>query len=151
MAYELGPDGATFSPAITLSFAVPAAPEQDYTVRMLDDATGSWMDVPSSYDPATGTVTAEVSHFCCFALFVRAPVTPGAMAATPLATAPPAPGPTPPTTAMSIFSGLMLWTGTQAVKYPFLTAAGIVLLIAILWFGRRQYRMYRITRPRKKS
>jgi hypothetical protein len=45
----------------------------------------------------------------------------------------------------------MLWSGNQAMKYPLLVAVIIVLAVAILWFGRRQYRIYRITRPRKKS
>jgi hypothetical protein len=152
LAYDLGPDGATFSPAITLSFAVPEGQAGEaYSIRMLDEATTSWMDIPTTYDAAAGTVTAQVSHFCCFALFARAEVQPAGATAADQPTVTAKPAPTPPRTAMSIFSGLMLWTGSQAVKYPFLAAAGILLLLAVLWFGRRQYRIYRITRPRKKS
>jgi hypothetical protein len=152
LAYDLGPDGATFSPAITLSFAVPEGQAGEaYSIRMLDEATTSWMDIPTTYDAAAGTVTAQVSHFCCFALFARAEVQPAGATAAAQPTITAKPAPTPPRTAMSIFSGLMLWAGDQVMKYPLVAAVIIVLAVAILWFGRRQYRIYLIARPRKKS
>jgi uncharacterized membrane protein YgcG len=150
VAYDLGPDGATFSPAITLSFAVPeAAAGQDYTIRMLDEVTNSWADVPTTFHPESGTVTAEVSHFCCFALFARAPVTPAPMAVAPQPTVSTKPAPTPPPTAMSIFSGLVLWVATRAIRSPLVVVVIVILAIGIFWVGRRQIRIRRIMRRRK--
>jgi hypothetical protein len=150
MAYDLGPDGATFSPAITLSFAVPEGEDGGaFTIRMLDESTMSWMSLPTTYDPGSRTVTTEVSHFCCFALFANAPVTPPAAAASPRPSAPPVPAPTPPPTAMSIFSGLLVWMGSQAVRSPVVVVVVVILAIGIFWFGSRQVRIRRIMRRRK--
>jgi hypothetical protein len=72
MAYEIGPDGATFSPAIPLSFTIPQEQRgQDYVIHEYDHATGTWLDLPSRYDPQTGIITVQVSHLCCFALFAK--------------------------------------------------------------------------------
>jgi len=72
MAYEIGPDGATFSPAIPLSFTIPQEQAgQDYVIHQYDHATGTWQALPGSYDSQTGTITVQVSHLCCFALFAK--------------------------------------------------------------------------------
>ena len=149
-AYELGPDGATFSPSFTLSFAVPDAQEAGtYTIRMVDHATGLWTDLPTTYHPETGTVTTEVSHFCCFALFLRAAPAPATAAATAAPTTAAAPKAAAPSTAMAIFSGLALWTMDKVIRYPFLVAGAVVIVVAIAWFGRRQILVRRIRRRRQ--
>ncbi len=144
MAYELGPDGATFSPAVTLTFTVPQGMEgQEFTVRTMDESTNTWLDLPTVYHPQSATVTADVSHFCTFALFAKGSVPP---ATTGAGTVPAAPAPTvrpsPPPTAMSIFSGLILWTGNQVIRYP-LVAGVVILAIGIGLFGRRRQRLRR--------
>jgi hypothetical protein len=71
-AYELQPDGATFSPGISISFTAPNAQfGQELLVKMYDSATNTWVDVPTSINPQTGLITAQVSHLCCFALFAK--------------------------------------------------------------------------------
>ena len=88
MAYDLGPDHATFSPAITFSVTVPQVRwGQDYTIKTHDPVSGAWLDLPSTFDPKTGIVTAKISHLCCFALFAKT--------ITPVTPAPPANGNTP--------------------------------------------------------
>jgi hypothetical protein len=72
MAYEIGPDGATFSPAIPLSFTIPQELwGQEHVIQGYDHATGTWQALPGRYDSQTGTITVQVSHLCCFALFAK--------------------------------------------------------------------------------
>jgi PKD repeat protein len=72
IAYEIGPDGATFSPAIPLSFTIPQELwGQEHVIQAYDHATGTWQALPGSYDAQTGTITVQVSHLCCFALFAK--------------------------------------------------------------------------------
>ena len=72
MAYEIKPDGATFSPAIPLSFTIPQGQwGKEYVMQAYDHATGTWQSLPGSYDPQTGTMTVQFSHLCCFALFAK--------------------------------------------------------------------------------
>ena len=71
-AYELLPEGATFLPGITINFTLPNVQfGQELTVKMYDNTTDTWQDVPSSINPETGIITAHISHFCCFALFAE--------------------------------------------------------------------------------
>jgi len=153
IAYELGPNGAQFSPAISITFAaLPGQVGQDFTVRTYDQASGTWQDLPTSYDPQTGTVTAEVSHFCCLALFAKtvttaptAPVIAATIAAThvptqliPTKIAPPSP------TIATTFLGIVLTVINLLVTNPVLLvgiavlAVGIVLMV---WKQRRD-RLY---------
>jgi hypothetical protein len=153
IAYDLGPNGAQFSPAISITFAAPPGQVgQDFTVRTYDHASGTWQDLPTSYDPQTGTVTAEVSHFCCFALFAKtvttaptAPVIAATIAAThvptqliPTKIAPPSP------TIATTFLGIVLTVINLLVTNPVLLvgiavlAVGIVLMV---WKQRRD-RLY---------
>jgi beta propeller repeat protein len=129
MAFELGPDGATFDPAISLSFTVPQAPGgREFVVRSFDSGTGTWQDLPTTFDPATGQVTAQVTHFCCFGLFSR--ITPNGTprSAEPVISGIPvsAATPPPPSTAISIFTSMMLWVWDLVLTY-----AVIILLIGV--------------------
>jgi len=72
MAYDLQPYGATFFPSMSVSFTIPRAQwEQGYVIQEYDNATGTWQALPGSYNPETGTITVQVSHLCCFALFAK--------------------------------------------------------------------------------
>ena len=72
MAYELQPDGATFSPSVSLSFTIPQEQwGKEYVIQEYDHATDTWLDLPSRNDPQTGTITVQISHLCCFALFAK--------------------------------------------------------------------------------
>jgi beta propeller repeat protein len=142
MAYDLQPDNSTFSPSISINLTIPQAPwGRDFMVKTYDEKTGEWLDVPASYNPDNGVVTAQISHFCLFALFSRA-VTPAPSAAAtdvpadipPEKIAPPAP------TAMSIFSGIMLWVVDMAMKNVLFVAGLVILIVAIFLYGRKRRR-----------
>ncbi|MBP2144929.1 hypothetical protein J2129_000383 [Methanofollis sp. W23] len=81
-AYLCGPAGATFDPAITLTFALPAEKWKnlkgdEFTVQWYNADTGRWEEVPTTVDYENMTVTAEVSHFSTFGLFTSAPTDDG--------------------------------------------------------------------------
>ena len=140
MAYDLGPGGATFSPAVTLTFTnFPVGWGNAYTVRSYDTATRSWQDLPTVFDPANGTITAQVSHFCTFALFTKpvasaAPQGTPAPGATPRQAATPAP---PAPTAVSTFLGLVAWIAETTYGHLYLAAVAVIA-IAVLVFMRRR-------------
>ena len=90
LAYDFGPDGATFDPPITLEYTydpddIPeGVDEEDLVIARWDEEAGEWVELPCTVDPATHTITASVSHFTTFAIIARRPVPP-----------PPAPAPAP--------------------------------------------------------
>ena len=142
MAYDLEPDNSTFSPSIFLNLTVPQAHwGQDFMVKIYDEKNREWLDVPASYNPDTGVVTAKISHFCFFALFSRAvtPVPSAAVTEMPAKTSPVKTAPPPPT-AMSIFSGIMLWVVDLAKKNAVFVAGLVVLAVAIFLYGRKRRR-----------
>ena len=69
LAYNFGPAGATFSPAITLtwSYAPDALPEgvaeEDLVIAYYKEEVGEWVELDSTVDTETKTITAKVSHF----------------------------------------------------------------------------------------
>jgi archaellum component FlaG (FlaF/FlaG flagellin family) len=74
-AFECGPDGAIFNPAITLSIIVPEADwgaldHEHLSIKWYNPATLAWESLPTSVDLSTRTVSAQVTHFSIFALFV---------------------------------------------------------------------------------
>ncbi len=86
LAYDLGPDGATFDPAITLTFSYDPAdiPEgKDVLVVAYYDEVGeAWVSLEGEVDTVTKTITVSISHFTTFAIIASAPPPP-----------PPAPAP----------------------------------------------------------
>jgi len=74
LALTCGPDGATFDPAVTLTFTLTedewAEIDDPTTLTVLwyDAAAGSWQEVPAVVDAATRTITVSVSHFSVYAL-----------------------------------------------------------------------------------
>ena len=79
--YEASPDGATFDPAITLTFDIPDElwnsldlTSQQLTVKWYNKETGAWEDVQTTFSPETRTVRATITHFSIYALFTE-PVT----------------------------------------------------------------------------
>ncbi|MFA7563028.1 MAG: PKD domain-containing protein [Methanoculleus sp.] len=82
-AYEAGPGGATFDPAITLTLDIPddawndlGAGANTLTVMWYDQTTGQWEPLPTSVDESARSVDAEITHFSTFALFVETAATP---------------------------------------------------------------------------
>jgi hypothetical protein len=94
-AYDYQPDGATFSPPITLTITydpglLPAGfDESKLVIAFYDTATSMWVVYPSVVDTVNHTITAQISHFTQFAVYAAA------LAVTPTPTVAPTPTPTP--------------------------------------------------------
>jgi beta propeller repeat protein len=140
MAYDLQPDGSTFSPAVSLNFTIPQARwGHDFMVKTYDEMNSVWLDVPAGYNPDTGIVTAQLSHFCTVALFAEA-VT---QAPSPVRTTIPTPSSTispPAPTAVSVFSGMLVWVSEIVMNNPLPFAGLVILVVAIFLYGRKRRR-----------
>jgi len=72
LAYDFGPDGATFDPAITFTWkydpdALPEdVAEKDLVIAYYD--TDKWVELDGMVDTEKNTITASVSHFTTFAI-----------------------------------------------------------------------------------
>jgi len=72
LVYNLGPDGASFDPPITLTFSysdslVPqGVDEKKLVIATWDTAVGRWLELPSTVDPVANTISARVSHFSAY-------------------------------------------------------------------------------------
>jgi beta propeller repeat protein len=140
IAYEFQPDSATFSPSIIINYTVPQARwGQEFIVKTFDTASGTWQDVPTRYDPNTGIVTAEVSHFCCFALFAKVAAPSRTTTLVPVQLAPQGVAPPPPT-AMSIFSGMILWIIDMMTKNVLIIAGIVIVAVALFLYGGKRRR-----------
>jgi hypothetical protein len=70
--YDLGPDGATFEPAITLSMPLPeGADPSTATIAYWDGS--EWIILETTYDPETGRLTAQTTHFTVFGTLILEP------------------------------------------------------------------------------
>ncbi len=96
LTYDLGPGGATFAPPITLTFTYDASllpegtNEANLVIAFYDTATSKWIELESTVDPATNTITASVSHFTPFTIIAKP--------------APPPPPPVPPAPEPAVFT-----------------------------------------------
>ena len=69
LAYEFGPEGATFNPPITISFTYdpslipPGVNEENLVIAVWDPSAGEWVELVCTVDPDTNTITAQISHF----------------------------------------------------------------------------------------
>ncbi len=99
LAYDFGPDGATFEPAIDLTMPVPQGLSgENLSIAYWDGST--WVTLETTVDPVTGELSAKVSHFTMFSIIVNdeavesAPTSagPSATATEPASTS--GPGPT---------------------------------------------------------
>jgi hypothetical protein len=140
LAYNLQPDGATFSPGITITFTVPQAQwSHQYMIREYDHGADTWIDLPTTYNPESGTVSASVNRFCCFALF--SDVAPTIQTRTMAPAPSPAPVATlPSSNAMGIFANMMFWIADVLVKNVLVVAVAVVALCAFFLRGRKKRR-----------
>ena len=141
IAYELQPNGAVFSPAITITFTVPQAQwSQHYMIKEYDSAAQEWVALPTTYHPESGTISASVSHFCLIALFSDT-IKP---TLTPPPTVVPTPLPTiaapPPTSAFGIFYGLVMWLADICMKNIYLVLIVLAIVVAFYINRRRKGR-----------
>jgi len=76
LAYDFGPDDATFDEPITISFTYDpddlpeGVSEEDLVIAVWDEDAGEWIELPSVVDTVNHTVTATVDHFTAFAIVV---------------------------------------------------------------------------------
>jgi beta propeller repeat protein len=137
IAYNLQPDGATFSPATTITFTVQQAQwSQHYVVKEYDPLAQVWVDLPTTHHPESGTISASVSHFCIIALFsdtikpLQAP--PRTVVQTPLPTI----APPQPMSPFGIFYGIIVWLADMFMKNMYLVL--IVAAIAVAFYVNRR-------------
>lgn len=75
LAYDLGPDGTTFDPEITLTMkydpkSVPeGVAEENLVLAYYDEEAEEWVELDSEVDTKNNTIEASVSHFTTFAIF----------------------------------------------------------------------------------
>jgi len=73
-AYSFGPEGAAFSPPITLtlSYDPEALPEgvaeEDLVIAYYDEEASEWVELDCVVDTENNTITASVAHFTTFAI-----------------------------------------------------------------------------------
>ncbi len=76
LTYQLGPDGATFDPPITVTFAyndssIPdGVPEEKLALAFWESAIGEWVKLDSVVNSTDNIITAEISHFTPFTILV---------------------------------------------------------------------------------
>jgi beta propeller repeat protein len=134
IAYEIGPDGAIFSPPASLSFS-PLQPQwgHDYSIQAFDTRSGTWEDLPTVFEGSTGIVTAQVSHFSIHALFTSVRTGPPAASPTPLPTAIPREAMArPPSTAVNIFTSMMGWVAGLVARNLVLVIGAVILASAVI-------------------
>ena len=83
LAYDIGPDGATFEPPITVTFtydptAIPSGVnEEDLVLALYDEATGQWVTLSDIVvDPVAHTISGKTGHFTAFAIIATVEVPP---------------------------------------------------------------------------
>jgi hypothetical protein len=136
MAYDIQPDGVTFSPSVPVTFTILQAKwGREYVMQEYDRATGTWKPLESRYDPSTSIITTHVSHLCYFALFAKSPAVENT------------PNPTPTTTiivssksSMETNVQLYTWIISSIIQSPviILILAGLIGVVVYFgWWKRR--------------
>ncbi|HNT08752.1 PKD domain-containing protein, partial [Methanoculleus sp.] len=124
-AVDCSPAGATFSPAIDLVFTFTGdewaallgktgGDSARLVVQGYDDATGTWTACPTNVDADARTVTASVSHFSTYALFVGT-ATEAPVPTEPTPTVPAAAATTPPVPPAETGESPLVWIALAVV------------------------------------
>lgn len=121
VSYDLGPDGATFDPPITVTFSYDPAdiPEgvdpSTLTIAFYDEATGQWTQLTNIVvDPVNHTISGDTSHFTTFAVLVPEPqAAPGPTITTITITRPDA----PVTVTEPVFNWTIIWIIAAVVVF----------------------------------
>ncbi len=75
--YDLRPDRATFDPPATIHITydpddIPeGVTEENLVIATFDEEAGEWVNLVSTVDPVTDTVSAPVSHFTAFTVIAH--------------------------------------------------------------------------------
>jgi len=147
LAITCSPDGATFSQAASLVFSM--TPEQWntalekangntalMTVMYYDTKSASWVGVPTTVNPTTHTVTASITHFTVFGLFIdKTGTTPVVMETTTTpGEVPTTAMPTPQKTVAPVTTTPAAEVPGEGIPLPFI-AGIIIVIIAIAGVG----------------
>jgi len=131
-ALRCGPDGATFDPAIEVSFTL--TPEEwerheagQFSVRLYNSQTGIWEPLVTTVNSVTRTVTAAVPHFTLIAVFTM-PVEETVATPAPL---------TDPTLT---FGPVASATAVQQAGLPFSWLTGLAALVGAALLARERKR-----------
>jgi len=95
LPYQLGPDGATFDPPVTLTWNYDPADipdgvaEEDLVIAYYDEDAASWQELESTVNPETNTITAPVGHFTTFTVIAPLSTAPAAFTIGSLSISPP--------------------------------------------------------------
>ena len=150
LAYDFGPDGATFDPPITFTWSydpddIPEdVAEGDLVIAYYDEDAEEWVELEGVVDTVNNTITASVPHFTCFAIIARAAPPPVVAPAPPpeVAPAPPAPPappvapPPPPPAPLPEVGPAINWFLIGGLIAGVVV---VVLLVYFLWIRRRAY------------
>ena len=72
MAYDITPNGITFSPPVTLKFTyynLPAGVDPStLQIAYYDTTENTWVVVPSTIDTSNNLISAQISHFTVYAI-----------------------------------------------------------------------------------
>ena len=92
LAYDFGPDGATFDPPITLTQSydpndIPeGVAEEDLVLAWYDEAANRWVELDCVVYTGNNTITASIEHFTTFAIIAipaKLPPPPGVVLSLP--------------------------------------------------------------------
>ena len=95
LPYQLGPDGATFDPPITLTWSYDPADiptdvsEEELVIAHYDEDAGEWQELEFEIDPGSDTLTAYIDHFSTFAVIAPLSTAPAAFTIGSLSISPP--------------------------------------------------------------
>jgi hypothetical protein len=108
LGYNLGPEGAQFSPALALAFfyngiSLPQGVSEDDLYLAFWDGS-QWAKLQAKLDPAAKTLTADVSHFSTYALLAVLPPPPATDAAPAPSLPPVSPSPAGPEASIPVQS-----------------------------------------------
>jgi hypothetical protein len=70
LAYDFGPDGASFNPPITMTIPFDKTSGEEVSIAYWDGT--QWNILDTTYDPATGELSTKISHFTTFAVITFA-------------------------------------------------------------------------------
>jgi alpha-tubulin suppressor-like RCC1 family protein len=150
-SYDLGPNGATFNPPLTLIFKyvkanLPASMDENSLYIALYDGT-QWVRVAGAINTAAGTLSAPIDHFSRYALL-------GNVIASPTPATTPSPSLTVSTTVpvpIATATTSQLAPTPQSEKSPakfnwwlviWIIGGVLIVLIIILVISQRQNRMH---------
>jgi hypothetical protein len=72
LAYDITPNGITFSPPVTLKFTyynlLAGTDPNTLQIAYYDTTQNAWVVVPSTIDPSTNSISAQISHFTLYAI-----------------------------------------------------------------------------------